>query len=116
MIIHLERTGGFTAIPQQTVIDLASLDSSEGQMLRALVESADFFKLPGRIPSARDGVDRFHYKLTIEEVDRRHTVEMGESGVPEQLRPLLQQLTLLARRSRKVSNQDQGKGLPKTRV
>jgi hypothetical protein len=102
MIIHLERTGGFTGIPLRAVIDSATLDPAESRDLLALVESAGFFALPAQVRAPQPGPDRFQYVLTIEDTQRSHTVEIDETVIPAQLEPLLQQVTLLARKTRRI--------------
>jgi hypothetical protein len=97
VIIRFERTGGFTAIPQRVVIDTDMMESDERRNLMALLEPASFFHLPDRIPPSGKGVDRFHYRLTIEDLERSHSVETGETSVPDTLQPLIEHLTLLAR-------------------
>jgi hypothetical protein len=100
MKIHLERTGGFAGIPLRAVIDSTLLDSETNQNLQSLIEAADFFDLPERLPSSGTEVDRFFFKLTVEEFERSHTIEVSETGIPEKLRPLIAQVTLLARSMR----------------
>ncbi len=101
MIIRFERTGGFTAMPLRLEIDTDVLEPTELQNLRGLVEHSGFFNLPVRLAAPNSGADRFHYKVTVEEIDRSHTVESGDAGLPEDLQPLIQHLTLLARSTRK---------------
>ena len=96
MKIQLERSGGFTGIPLRSSIDTDLLDPEESKTLLEMVESAQFFELPARIPSPKAGVDRFNYKLTIEAKERSHTVEFNEANAPEQLSPLIKRVTLLA--------------------
>jgi hypothetical protein len=100
MIIRFERTGGFTAIPLRLNIDVDQLAPDEHQNLRGLVENSGFFNLPVKLAAAGSGTDRFHYKLTVEESDHVHTVEAGDASLPEDLQPLIQHLTQLARSSR----------------
>jgi hypothetical protein len=48
--------------------------------------------------SAIKAADQFQYKVTIEDDTQTHTVETTDMAAPAELRPLLRQLTLLARR------------------
>lgn len=98
MIIRMERSGGFAGMTLRAEIDSEQLDEHESQALYELVNSADFFKLPGRIEVPNVGADRFVYVLSVEHSGRSHTVEVNEGGVPEQLQPLINRVTLLARR------------------
>lgn len=97
MIIRFERSGGFAAISQRLVIDTDMIDADERRNLMALLEPASFFHLPDRIPSADHMADRFHYRITIEDVERTHTIRTDESDVPDTLQPLIEHLTALAR-------------------
>ncbi len=100
MKIHLERTGGFTGIPLRTFIDSDILDPEENEVLQAMVESTQFFDLPEKILASGNVADRFHYKLTIEKMEQRHTVEVCEAEAPEELQDLIQWIILLARSMR----------------
>jgi len=97
MIIRFERTGGFTAIPMRLDLDTDTLEPVEHQNLHGLIETSGFFSLPVRLPATSKGSDRFYYKLTVVELNRSHTVESEETSLPENLRPLIQKLVLLAR-------------------
>ncbi len=101
MIIRMERSGGFTGIPMQAVIDTDTLAAEDKQNLRNLVESAHFFDLPASLPSPSGGADRFNYRLTVEEASRSHTVEFGEAAAGEPLQALVRQVTALGRTGRK---------------
>lgn len=100
MHISYKRSGGFAGIQQETAIDTADIQPEEQASLRALLDHAQFFDLPGRLPSAPGGADRFHYRIEVEDGIRRHTVEFGETSVTANLRPLLERLEALARSSR----------------
>jgi hypothetical protein len=97
MRIQFERSGGFAGMRMGTTVDTHSLSAEKAQNLQDLVEAANFFGLPATIQSSGEGADRFQYNITVESEGKSHTVEVGESAVPESLRPLLNQLTTLAR-------------------
>lgn len=101
MIIQFERTGGFAGIALQSSIDSEMLEPAAQQALEALIRSSNFFELPVELGGSAGGADRFHYSLTIQDGSKRHTVEMSEEAVPEELQPLIQQVSLLARRFRR---------------
>ncbi len=101
MKIYLKRTGGFTGIPFSVDIDTDQLEDEERGALAALVEAAQFYALPEKIPSTGQGVDRFQYRITVEEAGRSHTVEAGESGLPDSLQALIGHVTGLGRGKRK---------------
>lgn len=98
MRILFERSGGFAGMRLTASMDTGSLPDEEAQELEDLVNAAGFFDLPAQIAGQSSGADQFRYKLTVEDGGRRHTVEVGETAVPDPLRPLLQRLTAAARR------------------
>jgi hypothetical protein len=92
MKITLKRTGGFTGIPFSTAVDTDQCEEEERNTLSMLVEAAQFFSLPEKISPAAAGPDRFQYQITVERPGERHTVEAGESGIPDSLQPLVRHL------------------------
>ncbi len=100
MKIYLKRTGGFAGIPFSVAVDTEQLEEEERETLSALVEAAHFFSLPEKIPAAGPEPDRFQYRIRVEEPGRSHTVEAGESGLPDSLQPLVRHLTARGRAKR----------------
>ena len=99
MKIQFERSGGFTGIPVFAEIESQTLDDEEAQHLQELLDTAHFFDLPAQPPtSPPPGADQFQYKITVEDAGQRHTVQTTDSSATADLRPLLQHLTLMARR------------------
>jgi len=88
MHVMLQRTGGFTGIPMNKMVDVANMTAGEINKLRQMVETANFFQLPAAILSAPQP-DRFQYEITVEQDGKRHTVKMAETAVPAELKPLL---------------------------
>jgi len=101
MKIVLERSGGFTGIPQLSALDLDKLPLAECEDLEGLVKAAGFFELPPKLPTPAGGVDRFHYRLTVEDFARKHTVEMGDEGLPDELQELIRKVNRLSRSMRR---------------
>lgn len=93
MLIQFERTGGFAGLKMAFMLNTETLSSAEACKLDELVESAQFFDLPTKFPSPKNGADYFMYKVTVEKDGRKHTVDVSEPEVPESLRPLLQYLS-----------------------
>jgi hypothetical protein len=86
MKISFERSGGFAGLILATAIDTQTLSSAESEQIHQIMD-VDFFGLPKADSSSQP--DRFHYQITVEEGDRQHTVEFGESTMPDSLRPLV---------------------------
>jgi hypothetical protein len=97
MKVNFERTGGFAGMRMAFTLDSESLAPEERNRLEQNLASAGFFNLPAKMTSPQGGADRFHYRIQIEEPGRKHSVEFGETAAPDELQPLIQQLTLLAR-------------------
>ena len=81
-------------------LDSDSLSPQEESDLRNMIETAGFFQLPSVIDSSGRGADRFLCRLTVELDGQQHTLDISESAVPAELRPLLERMTTLARRAR----------------
>lgn len=99
MRIHFERTGGIAGMRIKATIDTQRLPGDEAQEVQRLVETTGFFGLPAELRSPTPGMDQFHFILTIEAGERSHTVSVGDAAAPDELRPLLRRLTILARSS-----------------
>lgn len=99
MQIQFERSGGFGGLRLATTVETSTLPEEEAQAVEQELQAANFFDLPAQIPST--GADQFQYLLTVRAGDSEHTVEVGESALPEELRPLVQRLSRLARRARR---------------
>lgn len=97
--IEFQRSGGFAGAVLATSVDARDLPPDEAEELASLVERADLATLAGRAPDPRAGrPDRFQYDLAVTLGQRRFEVTLGDTDVPETLRPLLDRLLELARR------------------
>lgn len=97
MQISYERIGGFAGLHLRTSVDTDELPPHEAEPLKDLINEAQFFDLPERLVSDESHPDRFHYRLTIQDGDRSHTVEMNGSYIPDPLQMLLAELNRVAR-------------------
>jgi Emfourin len=100
MRINFERTGGFMGMHLAVEVTTETLPPAEANELETLVDSAHFFDLPSSFKPSTGGADRYQYKLTVERGDQFHTVETSESATPENLQPLIEHLTKVARSRR----------------
>ena len=96
--IDFERSGGFAGLSLKASVDADNLPLDQAGELDALLRAADFFSLPERPAQPGSGADRFQYDITVTQGGRRHSVSIGESGLPPALRPLIDRLTDLARK------------------
>jgi hypothetical protein len=101
MKISFERTGGFAGMRMAITVDLDSLPGPEAATLRKMVTDADFFNL-AEIRTGQAIPDGFQYALTIEGDGKHRTIQVAEASIPDELRPLLNDLSLRARRQPRV--------------
>jgi Emfourin len=90
MQIKLERSGGFTGIPQTHSVSTDQLSQDDARQVSDLVRKAGFYELPATIRSTQPGADRFQYDITVESERGAHKVTVEEGAVPSQLQPLLE--------------------------
>lgn len=98
--ILFERSGGFMGRKVSLDIDVNELSQEQAASLRELLDEADFFDLPEdlrRTPAP----DEFSYSMTVEMGERRHSVRVSDTSMPEELRPLLKELNKLLRQKKK---------------
>jgi hypothetical protein len=101
MKVQFVRTGGFAGMRLAATIDSSTLPADEAQALKTELETANFFSLPAQLTSPAGGADRFQYEITVEDGGKKHTIETGETSMPETLQPFVQHVELLARSSRR---------------
>jgi hypothetical protein len=103
MRITFERTGGFMGRKVSLILELDELPSDQAGTLSRLLDEANFFAIeetpstPGPTRVARDD---FHYLITVETRDVTHTVRTTNATMPASLRPLIEELSQLARMPR----------------
>ncbi|PMB25986.1 protealysin inhibitor emfourin [Fischerella thermalis] len=90
MRISLQRTGGFSGIRKQAIVDTANLSPEETQQLYQLLEAANFYSLPPKINAPANQPDRFQYTITVEENNQQHTLIVGEAALSETLKRLIE--------------------------
>lgn len=96
MQIYFERSGGFMGLQLKTVVDTAELPAGEAEEWERTLNAARFFDLPSSLEPQR-GADLLVYKLTVVTTEQRHTALCTDADAPEELRPLLRRLTIMAR-------------------
>ena len=93
LIIRLVRTGGFGGMRREVRIETETLSREEREPLERLVRDSGFFDLPATFPRPAKGADYFLYAITVEDGDRRHTVEASRPALPEGLRLLVREVS-----------------------
>lgn len=100
--VQFKTTGGiahFPGLAKPTVIDSNQLNAEEAKKLTQLIEAADFFELPTKISTTSPGAaDYRQYTITIEDQQKKHTVELTE---PIQSVALQELITFLRAKGKK---------------
>lgn len=97
--IFFERTGGFMGRKVSASIDLDDLPDEQAELLEELLDETDFFELPADLTKSTMP-DAFTYNITVSTKKGKHTVRCSDSTVPDDLRPLLDELSRQARMER----------------
>jgi hypothetical protein len=100
MRINFERSGGFMGLKFSLTIELDELPQDQAQTLRRLLDEANFFTLPEN-PLTSPAPDGFQYVIIVETDKITHTVHTSDTTAPDELRPLLQELSQRARSQRR---------------
>jgi hypothetical protein len=109
MKIYFERSGGFMGRNVSTVVDTNQIPPERALSLLEKVEDADFFDLPempGALLESAPVPDEMSYKVTVEVAGVQHTVETSDTSAPQQLQPLLQELSRYAREANRPAAED----------
>lgn len=99
MRIELVRTGGVAGVTLRCAVDTADLPAADAADLEQLVSAADLPAVAARPAIPPRGADRFQYDLTVDDGETRHAVRVRDGDLPPSLRPLIDRLLALARRS-----------------
>jgi hypothetical protein len=101
MKIYFERSGGLMGRSVSTTVDTNQITPEQALSLLEKIDDAEFFDLPelpgAELESASGAADQLCYKVTVEVAGVRHTVETSDLSAPQQLQPLLQELSQYAR-------------------
>ena len=94
--ISFERTGGFMGRKVSVTLDLDDLPDEQADLLDDLLDEADFFELPSDLTKPAMP-DAFTYNITVSSDDKEHSVRCSDTTMPDDLRPLLEELSKQAR-------------------
>jgi hypothetical protein len=91
MKISLERSGGFAGMHLASSVDTTLLTKDESEKLEEIVKDSDFFNcVTDDISKPKAHPDAFKYKITVETLEKRHSIEADDMTMPKSLRPLVQ--------------------------
>ena len=97
--IYFERTGGFMGRKVSVTIDMDDLPDEQAELLDDLLDKANFFELPANLTKPTMP-DAFTYNITASSDERQHSVRVSDATAPDDLRPLLEELSRQARMQR----------------
>lgn len=98
--ISYKRTGGTMGQEMAVDLNLNEMPANLSQRLQNLITESNFFATPV-LNEAFSRPDEFEYTVSIDAGNSMHTVRATDSSMPESLRPLIEDLTELAKASRK---------------
>ena len=93
-IITFKRSGGVIGNELHFNIDLNALPDEEADRTLRLIDRADFFNIPENLAGSRSP-DEFQYWIEVDNGGDSHTVEVTDTTMPESLRPLIRELTMI---------------------
>lgn len=95
--ILFERSGGFAGNMISVKIDSKTISSAEKDKLLSIVQTSNFFDFHHPENTNTKLPDQFEYHITIKTEKQFRTLQLGESSLPGDFRPLIRYLMLLAR-------------------
>jgi hypothetical protein len=95
--VELRRSGGIAGITMVSALDTATADPATAAIVDSALANVDLPALAASGAAASSGADRFQYDLTVDKDGERHSLSLGESALPAELRPLVQALVAKAR-------------------
>jgi hypothetical protein len=101
MKIIFDRSGGFMGLKFSLTINLDDLPLAQAETLSRLLDEANFFTLTENPPTP-PAPDNFQYTITVESDTATRTIRTSDTSAPDELRPLLQELSQRARLRRKA--------------
>lgn len=101
MRIDFLRSGGFAGLKLRLSLDVNTLPEDQAQVIRRLMDEANFLTIDEMLPGAPNVRDEYQYQITVITENVQHTVQAAESSMPEPLRPFVDELTRLAREQRR---------------
>jgi hypothetical protein len=95
-MINFKRTGGTMGRELSMDIDLNNMPASESRRLHNMIDESKFFEVPV-VSDLRTGPDEYEYVITVVAGNSIHTVHVSDTSMPDSLRPLVEDLTEIAK-------------------
>jgi len=96
-MINFKRTGGTLGRETEVDIDLNRLPANESQRVHNLINESNFFEIPVLGTPLSTAPDEFEYTITVVAGNSMHTVRVSDTAMPRALRPLIEELTEIAK-------------------
>jgi len=93
--IELTRSGGLGGLTMAASVDVDGLPPDEAAAVTDALARVDLGALAAQGSGSPSGPDRFQYDLTVSDDGGSRSVTLQESGIPPELRPVID--TLMAR-------------------
>ena len=98
--IIFEQTGGVMGRRVSLSLNLDDLPQAEAKSLKKILGEADIFSLADS-PASDSARDMIHYLIRVEVDDGIHTLRTSDISMPDRLRPLVHELTRIARQQQR---------------
>jgi emfourin len=95
-MINFKRTGGNMGKELTMDFDLNNMPASEAQRLHNMLNESKFFEVPV-VNDLRASPDEYEYVITVVAGNSIHMVHISDTSMPQSLRPLVEDLTELAK-------------------
>jgi hypothetical protein len=95
--IKYERAGGFTGMRFHADFAPGDLPEDQSRSLLDQLNKVKFDELPENMTGGPSHPDQFTYIITAQTSNGEHTVMVGDSSAPDDMRELLRMLDLIAR-------------------
>lgn len=95
--ILYERSGGFMGRVVRFESTLEELPPDQSEILKRLLDDADFFHLENPAPQADGMADGFCHSLMIEDGPISRSLQFNDPNIPEKIKPLLDELKARSR-------------------
>jgi emfourin len=95
-MINFKRSGGTMDRELTMDFDLNNMPASESRRLHNLINESKFFDVPV-VNDLRTSPDEYEYTITVVAGNSIHTVHVSDTSMPPSLRPLVEDLTEIAK-------------------
>ena len=95
-MINFKRTGGAMGRDLTMDFDLNNMTASESLRLQNMLAESKFFEVPV-VNDLQAGPDEYEYVITVVAGNSIHTVHVSDTSMPPSLRPLVEDLTEIAK-------------------